>query len=433
MNDTTLVALKYCGIDVSKSSLVCAAISDLDEHNRHFLPGQANDLGLVGEEPVVKKTFSNSWSGLDKMTSWMQSIGVSVVVMESTGIYWCAAYSFLETEGVRVVLANAYQVKSVSLHKTDLKDCVWLAVLLRAGFVNPSYVPTGHIKDLRDLTRMRARIQKDITQLKNRCHRFLDTVLVQLALKDVFGERNRTTLLRALRGEYKGLSEDQRAAFESVSESQRMIITELMMAIEELERRLERYDGTIVRVVEELEKDDDDKDVKLLITIPGVGITSAAVIKAEIGRVERFASPERLSSYTGLAPRVYQSGSVSMTGRTGKMSNSHLRTTMFMVSQVCAQYGPEGLKEFHRRVRAKKGYHVATIALARRMMVILWKMLKEGASFKDVYGKELMERKKKKYESEVKRLKGLSKTYGPEEFMVLVRRVLKEEQSVLTS
>ncbi len=432
MRDTKLVALKYCGIDVSKSSLVCAAIGDLEEHDRHFLPGQANDLGLVGEEPVEKQSFSNSWSGLDKMTRWMESVGVSVAVMESTGIYWCAAYSFLETAGVSVVLANAYQVKSVSIHKTDLKDCVWLAVLLRAGFITPSYVPTGHIKDLRDLTRMRTRIQKDVTQLKNRCHRFLDTVLVQLALKDVFGKRNRTILLRALRGEYKDLSEDQRTAFESVRESQRTIITELMMNIEELESRIERYDGAIVRVVEGMENDG-DREVRLLITIPGVGISSAAVIKAEVGRVDRFASAERLSSYTGLAPRVYQSGSVSMTGRTGKMSNSHLRTTMFMVSQVCARYGPEGLKEFHRRVREKKGYHVATIALARRLMVIIWKMLKEGEDFKDVYGKELLERKKKKYESEVKRLRRLSKTYGSEEFMVLVRKVLKEEQSVLIS
>ena len=86
MRDTASIALKYCGIDVSKSTLVCAAIGDLDEHNRHFLPGQANDLGLVGEEPVVKRSFSNSWSGLDKMTRWMQSIGVSVAVMESTGV-----------------------------------------------------------------------------------------------------------------------------------------------------------------------------------------------------------------------------------------------------------------------------------------------------------------------------------------------------------
>jgi hypothetical protein len=66
-------------------------------------------------------------------------------------------------------------------------------------------------------------------------------------------------------------------------------------------------------------------------------------------------------------------------------------------------------------------------------MVIIWKMLNDEESFKDVYGKELLERKKKRYESEVKRLKGLSKTYGPDEFMVLVRRVLKEEQRALLS
>ncbi len=432
MNSTTLVALKYCGIDVSKSSLVCAAISDLDEHNRHFLPGQANDLGLVGEEPVVKRSFSNSWRGLKKMTRWMESVGVSVVVMESTGIYWCAAYTVLEKTGVKTVLANAYQVKSVSVHKTDLKDCVWLAVLLRAGFVKPSYVPTGPIKDLRDLTRMRARVQKDITRLKNRCHRFLDTVLVQLALKDVFAKRSRETVFRALDGDYKDLSEDQRTAFESVSESQRMIITELLTEIEGLEKRKERYDAGIVRVIEELKKDD-DKDVSLLVTIPGVGRSSAAVIKAEIGSVDRFASPEKLSSYTGLAPRVYQSGSVNRTGSTGKKCNNHVKTTMFLVAQVCARYGPEKLREFHKKVREKKGYHVATIALARRMMVMIWKMLKEGESFNDIYNREMVERKKKKYEYEKKRLKRLSREYGAAEFRQMIRGVLEREQTILTS
>ena len=367
------------------------------------------------------------------MTRWMESIGVSVVVMESTGIYWCASYAVLEKSGFRAVLANAYQVKSVSTHKTDLKDCVWLAVLLRAGFISPSYVPTGHIKDLRDLTRMRTQTRKNITQLKNRCHRFLDTVLIQLALKDVFARRSRVALLRALNGEYSDLSEEQRSAFESVSESQRMIITELMKNIDGLESQVERYYAAIVRLIEEMEKGD-DRDISLLVTVPGVGLPSAAVIKAEIGSVERFASPEKLSSYTGLAPRVYQSGSVNRTGSTGKMSNSHIRTTMFMVAQVCARYGPERLKEFHRKVREKKGYHVATIALARRIMVIIWKMLSEGSAFNDVYSRELLERKKKRYESEVKRLRRLSKVYGSEEFRQLIKRALRaDEQSVLVT
>lgn len=432
MNDTTFVPLKYCGVDVSKSSLVCAAIGDLDEHDRHFLPGQAQDLGLVGDEPVVKRSFSNSWSGLKQMTCWMESLGVSVVVMESTGIYWCAAYTVLETTGVKTVLANAYQVQSVSIHKTDLKDCVWLAVLLRAGFISPSYVPTGHIKDLRDLTRMRARVQKDITRLKNRCHRFLDTILVQLALKDVFAKKSRETVVRALDGDYQELSEDQRAAFESVRGSQRMIITELLTEVEGLEQRKERYDARIVGVIEELKRAGDG-DVSLLVTIPGVGLPSAAVIKAEIGRIERFASPEKLASYTGLAPRVYQSGSVNRTGRTGRRCNNHIRTTMFLAAQVCARYGPESLQEFHQKVREKKGYYVATIALARRMMVVIWKMLREGTSFQAVHNHDLVERKKKRYEYETKRLKRLSKEYGAEEFRRMIRGVLEREQTILTS
>ncbi len=67
MNSMARVGLKYCGIDVSKSTLVCAAIGDLDEHYRHYLPGQANDLGLVGDEPVVRQSFSNTWLGIDRM------------------------------------------------------------------------------------------------------------------------------------------------------------------------------------------------------------------------------------------------------------------------------------------------------------------------------------------------------------------------------
>ncbi|MHA1288842.1 MAG: hypothetical protein ACTSPB_15735 [Candidatus Thorarchaeota archaeon] len=100
---------------------------------------------------------------------------------------------------------------------------------------------------------------------------------------------------------------------------------------------------------------------------------------------------------------------------------------------MCARYGPEKLQQFHKKVREKKGYHVATIALARRMMVIIWKMLKEEMSFKDIHNSEMLERKKKKYVYEKKRLKKLSKEYGVIEFRRMVRDVLEREQSILTS
>jgi len=419
--------LKYCGIDVSKASLVCAAIADLDEQARHYLPGQASDLGLVEDDPVEREAFSNSWTGIVSMVKWMETMGVTVAVMESTGIYWCAAYTAIEKSGVKAVLANARQVKNVSVHKTDLKDCVWLAVLLRAGFVRPSYVPTGIIKDLRDATRMRARLMRDLARTKNRGHRVLDTVLVDLGLSDAFGKGARITLLRALRGEYEGLTEDQQQSFESVTEVQRLSICDLVENMETLERRVERYDSAIARLVKQLSEEEENEDIRLLITVPGMALNSAAVVKAELGSVERFESPERMCSYLGLVPRVYQSGPVNRTGGIVKASNKHVRTTMYLVAQKCAQIGPRELRQFHERVKKKRCHHVATIALARRLMVVVWRMLKDGESFKNAYDRGLTVRKEERYKRELKRLKKIKSGYGATEFMELVQRLMKAE------
>ncbi|MCF2136829.1 MAG: transposase [Candidatus Thorarchaeota archaeon] len=193
------------------------------------------------EEPVAQRTFSNSWKGFVQLTDWMRAIGVSMAVVESTGIYWCAAsFTAVERTGIEIVLANPRQVKNVAQHKTDLKDSVWLAVLLRAGFIRSSYVPKGVIKDLRDATRMRARLMRDLARTKNRCHRVLDTVLVDVGLSDAFGKTARLILLRALRGEATGLTEEQQKAFEAVSEVQRLIITDLVRNMEALEERVTR-------------------------------------------------------------------------------------------------------------------------------------------------------------------------------------------------
>lgn len=421
--------LKYCGIDVSKTSLVCATIGDLEEHHRQFLPGQSSDLGIVGSESVVLKSFDNSWSGVISMAMWMHSVGVSVAVMESTGIYWCAAYSALEAAGIKAVLANARQVKNVSVHKTDLKDCVWLAVLLRAGFILPSYVPAGFIKDLRDATRMRSTITRENTRLKNRCHKILDSVLVDLGMSTTFGKRGRAILTRALSGDYKDLDEEQRCAFESVSEVQGLMITDLLTTIEGKEARIGRYDAVVAALVRRLEEEKSDRDIMLLATVPGVGLVSAATVKAEIGTVERFSSAEQLTSYAGLAPRVIQSGEKRKTGRTVRMSNSHLRTTMYLVAQSCALHGPECLREFHQRVRGKKGYKVATVALARKLMEIMWRMLKDQVTFEMAHDDGLAERKRKRMRTSLRRLKRLESKHGTEEVFVAIQEVLQRQKS----
>ncbi|MCK4567442.1 MAG: IS110 family transposase [Candidatus Thorarchaeota archaeon] len=421
-------SLKYCGIDVSKTDLVCAVIGDLEQQHRQFLPGQSADLGIVGSEPVMTKSFVNSWSGVIAMTRWMQSVGISMAVMESTGIYWYATFAALETAGIKAILANARQVKNVSTHKSDLKDCVWLAVLLRAGFIIPSYVPAGLIKDLREATRMRTTITRDNTRLKNRCHKILDSVLVNLGMSTTFGKRGRAVLIRALKGNYKDLDEEQRCAFASVSDIQQLMLVDLLTSIEFNEKRIDRYEAAIAALVERLEEEQSDRDITLLVTVPGVGLVSAAALKAEIGTVERFSTPERFASYAGLAPRLMQSGEKRTTGRIVRRSNSHLRTTMYLVAQSCAIHGPEKLKKFHQRVRGKKGYKVATVALARKLMVVMWKMLKEQLTFEMANRDGLAERKRRVMRANLRKLKKLENRYGTEEAFVAIQEVMQRKK-----
>ncbi|MHA1881498.1 MAG: IS110 family transposase [Candidatus Thorarchaeota archaeon] len=415
--------LKYCGIDVSKSSLVCATVGDLDEEHNQYLPGQAKDIGIINDEPLLVKTFDNSWTGVVAMTRWLHSLGVSVAVMESTGSYWCGAYDALEHSGIQPVLANPAQVKNVSVHKTDYRDSVWLAVLLRAGFIIPSYVPAGSMKELRDLTRMRARIVKDKTRLKNRCHNILDSMLMKLGASDVFGAKGRQTLLRALTGDYDGLTEDQHKAFSAMSESQGMMVVDLIAEVSHMEERVTSYESAIARVVEKIEGVKGDTTFRLLTTIPGVRVIYAATILSEIGDISRFATPERLSSYAGLAPRVIQSGKKDTTGRTGHMCNRHLRTAMFMVAQTCTRFGPPGLRQFYEMKRKKKGdYRKAVIAVARKLMGVIWRMLQDATPFDMTYDRAQEKRKERRVRGSLKRLKKLEKEYGPEN----VHQALKE-------
>ncbi len=419
--------LKYCGIDISKSSLVCAAIGDLEEDHNQYLPGQAKDIGIINNEPLLVKTFDNSWTGVVALARWLNSLCVSVAVMESTGSYWCGVYDTLEQVGIQPVLANPAQVKSVSTHKTDYRDSVWLAVLLRAGFIIPSYVPAGLLKELRDLTRMRARIVKDKTRLKNRCHSILDSMLMRLGVSDVFGKKGRQTLLNALQSDYEGLTDDQRKAFSTMSESQGMMVIDLIAEINHLEVRVTSYESAIVRVVEKIEEVKGDKTFRLLTTIPGVRVVYAATLLSEIGDISRFTTPERLSSYAGLAPRAIQSGKKSTTGKTGYMSNRHLRTAMYMVAQSCTRFGPPGLRGFYKSKRKKKeDYKKAVIALARRLTRIIWRMLQDGMPFDMTYDRLQEKRKERRVSGCLKRLKKLEKEYGPEKVHQALKEYLKK-------
>lgn len=179
--------LRCAGLDVHKTS-IAACIVCLDDDNR------------VQEQT---KRFGTMTADLKELAAWLKANGVQRVAMESTGVYWKPVWNILEAEGLDLLLANAQQVKALPGRKTDQKDSQWLADLLQHGLLRNSFVPSRVIRDLRDLTRGRARVAQEHSSLSNRIQKVLEDANVKLAsvASDALGVSGRLMLKAIIGGE----------------------------------------------------------------------------------------------------------------------------------------------------------------------------------------------------------------------------------------
>ena len=174
------------GIDVPRKSLsVCV---------RH-----------VGTDRRVRqevRTFGTMTQDLLTRRDWLEAEGVTPVAMEATGVLWKPVYNLLEGR-VHVLLVNARHVKQVEGRKTDVKDGPWLAQLLSCGLLRASFIPPKPQRELRDLTRMRAQLVGERTQVVNRIHKVLEDANIQLGAvaSDILGPSGRQMIETLIAGE----------------------------------------------------------------------------------------------------------------------------------------------------------------------------------------------------------------------------------------
>jgi transposase len=146
---------------------------------------------------VQKYTRIDSTMTADLLTldTWLESLEVDVIALESTGMYWHPVYNLLE-EGRTVILVNPQHMKAVPGRKTDVKDSEWLADLLRHGLLKASFIPPKPIRELRDLTRYRKCLIQERTQEVNRLQKVLEGSNIKLAsvVTDVMGVSARLML-----------------------------------------------------------------------------------------------------------------------------------------------------------------------------------------------------------------------------------------------
>ena len=124
------------------------------------------------------------------LRTWLESLGVTHVAMESTGIYWKPVLNILESGGFSILIVNARHVKYVPGHKTDKKDSAWICKLLLAGLLKGSFVPPVHIRELRDLTRYHRKLTQLVAADKNRIIKILEDGNIKLSMvfSDVHGK-----------------------------------------------------------------------------------------------------------------------------------------------------------------------------------------------------------------------------------------------------
>ncbi len=203
---------RCCGLDVHKKTVTACVLVTNEK----------------GEVQKSVRTFRTLTSDLLALGDWLESLGVTHLVMESTGVYWRPVFNILE-EGREVVLVNAQHIKAVPGRKTDVKDSEWIADLLRHGLLRPSFIPPAPIRALRELTRYRKTLIRERSQEVNRLHKVLEgaNIKIGMVITDVLGVSARRMLDAMLGGE-----QDSEVLADLARASLRGKLPELRLALE---------------------------------------------------------------------------------------------------------------------------------------------------------------------------------------------------------
>jgi transposase len=282
------------------------------------------------------------------------------VIVEATGNA-SAVVDVIRPHVGRVVIANPRQVRLIAEAriKTDVIDASVLARLHASGFLPEVWIPDENTLSLRRQVTRRNQIVRQRARLKTIAQSILHAHLVPpCPHADLFGPKGRRWLLA------QPLPADEAEA---------------------MQRHLREYDrlSDDLRVVErELARGAlANPEAKRLMTIPGIDMVVAIGLLAAIGPVERFSNPDRLVAYLGLNPTVHQSGEGRPRhGRISKQGRTHARTMLVEAAWQVVR-GPGPLRAFYDRIARRRGTHIAAVAVARKLAVIIWHLLIRGEDY----------------------------------------------------
>ena len=268
----------------------------------------------------------------------------------------------LEQEGSDIEIADAQKVKGLAplACKTDKTDSLVLATLSRRDLVPAIWLPDPRVRGQRELARFRMHLVKPKSALKNRVHSTLISFGRACPVTDLFGAEGRRLLARL-----------------DVPEPWRGNVTASVELIDHLEDQIDQVNRRLRA------GHADHPYVPLLMTVPGVGRVLAFTIAAEIGEIERFPTPQKLTGYSGLCPRVVQSGEKDRRGPLSKHGPTYLRWAPLEATMHALRH-PAYAARYQRtkkRLGKQRGAKVAQVDLARRLAHAIWHRLTGDQEF----------------------------------------------------
>lgn len=374
--ELTPIYKRVIGLDVHQAKISACAVAE-----------QAD-----GTVTVQHQEFGGFKRDRRALAQWAKSFGPEVVVMESTGIYWKSPYAALESVGIAAWVVNARHVKTVPGRKTDVADAQWLATLARAGLLRASFIPQADIRHLRLIARQRQKLGGMLASEKNRLHKLLADAGVRLnvLVSDIHGQAGRAMVKALIAGkpinEVLDLARRLRASRadlfealqpEELSRSHLFVLTEIMAHIEELEKRMVRFELELLQGLSAWQP-----QLVLLQTIAGIDIMGAAMLLVEISAdMHSFGSAERLASWVGICPGNNESAGKRKSGKTRK-GNAWVRRLLCEFAQAASR-SRCALKDKFAALSIRKGHKKSIVALAHKMLRIIFAMLKTGKPYQD--------------------------------------------------
>jgi transposase len=371
---------RYCGMDIHKDTIVVCV-----------LPAGR------GEGSALRKTYRSFRNDLIRMRTWLKQLKVTDIAMESTGVYWRPVWNVLEDQGFGLLLVNPAQVKALAGRKSDGRDCKRIAEYLEDGRLDGSFVPPKEIRELRQLVRHRISLLEERNEVHNQIRDLFETASLKLSsvatnLMGVSGRRIIEAMIAGedsaellswkVKGRLRAKEKEVREAMKGFfNDFHRDMLAGFYEHYQFLTSQIEKLEA---RIAERMKPH--QERIELLSGIPGVDKVVAWHLIAELGTdMSVFPSAGHCASWAGLVPGENESAGKKKSTRCRK-GNKVLRRILSQAAWGASRKKRGYLRTFFYRIRARQGASKAVIALAHKILVIAYQMLKTNTPYQELGG-----------------------------------------------